>query len=80
MLYYSRIDISKGNVSVKSNDNKECIIFTIAFLVMNLNFKIVCNGCHDLMRLCFKISDITIIPVKGIDYWCTLANLKQFTC
>ena len=26
------------------------------------------NGCHDLNMLCFNISDIAIITVKGADY------------
>ena len=26
------------------------------------------NGCHDLKMLCFNISDIAIITVKGGDY------------
>ena len=34
---------------------------------MGLNFKIVCNDCHDLM-LCLYLSDIAIITVKNVDY------------
>lgn len=28
----------------------------------------ICNGCHDLTMLCFIISDIAIITIKGDDH------------
>ena len=41
MLYYGRIDISKGFDPPKSNRNKECMIFCCWFFNHGLNFKIV---------------------------------------
>ena len=58
MLYYDRIDISKGIDPTKSNNSKECMIFH--FWLFNHGFKLqdyVCNGCHDLSMLCLNISD-----------------------
>ena len=39
MLYYDRIDISKGNGSIRSNRGKEYMIFHYWFLIIGLNFK-----------------------------------------
>ena len=41
MIYYDRIDISKGIDLAKSNSCKECMICTIGFLIMDSNFKIL---------------------------------------
>ena len=41
MLYYDRVDISKGIDLAKSNDSNECIIEIHGFLITGLNFKIL---------------------------------------
>ena len=41
MLYYERIDISKGTDPTKSDKSKECMFTTIGFLIMDSNFKIL---------------------------------------
>ena len=41
MLYYDRIDISKGFDPPKSNRNKEFMIFQYWFFNQGLNFQIV---------------------------------------
>ena len=63
MLYYDRIDVSKGIDPAKNNNSKECIV--CHFLIVSLNFKILfCNGCHDLMMSYLSINNIAIIPVN----------------
>ena len=65
MLYYDRIDISKGIDPAKCNSGKECMICYNWFL--NHTFKSQdsqSNGCHDLTILCLNIIDIAIIAVK----------------
>ena len=37
----------------------------------------VCNSCHDLTMLCFKISNITIITAKNVDYRCIIHNISK---
>ena len=37
----------------------------------------VCNNCHDLTMLCFKISNITIITAKNVDYRCIIHNISK---
>ena len=72
MLYYDRIDISKGTDLTKSNSSKECMIAAIGF---SHGFKFqdfVYDRCHDLTMLCLNISDITIITV---DYRCIIYNI-----
>ena len=69
MLYYNRIDFSKGTDVAKSNNCKECIVCHYWYFNHKIKFeKSVCNSCHDLLMLYLDIGDITIITVKGIDY------------
>ena len=76
MLYYDRIDISKGIDLAKSNSSK-C---TICHYWFNHGFNFqdyVCNGCHDLSMLSVNISNITIITVKNVDYRCIIHNIAK---
>ena len=68
MLYYNRVDLSKGNDLAKHNNNKECMICHY-FFFNHGQFKFqgsVCNGCHDLTMLTINISNIVIITVKNV--------------
>ena len=47
MLYYDRIDISKGIDLAKSNNSKEFMICIIGFLMMESNFKMQWLLCFD---------------------------------
>ena len=78
MLYYERIDISKGIDPVKSNNSKECMI--CHYWVFNYWFKFqhsICNGCHDLTMLTVNISDIAIITIKYVDYCCVIHGIRK---
>ena len=35
----------------------------------------VCNVCHDLTMLSVNISDIAIITIKNVDYYCIIFNI-----
>ena len=80
MLYYDRIDISKGIDLAESNSSMIC-----RYWFFNHVFKFqdpLCNGCHDLTMLSINISNIATITVKNVDYiisvlFITLGNLKQ---
>ena len=41
MLYYNRIDISKGIDTAKSSNSKEFVICRYCFLIIGLHFKIL---------------------------------------
>ena len=47
----------------------------------NYGFKFqdyICIGCHDLTILSVSISDIAIITVKNVGYFCIIHNISQF--
>ena len=44
---------------------------------MSSNFKIVCNGCHDLMISCLTLRNIAIITVTGVDYRCIVHDISK---
>ena len=79
--YYIKIElisVTEGK-KVKGNSGKKSIVCHYCFYNRGFSFQnSVCNGCHNLKKLSFNISDITI---KNVDYHCIihkLANLKQF--
>ena len=39
--------------------------------------KSICNSCHNLLMLCLKSSDFTIITVKGIDHRCIIHDIRR---
>ena len=50
MLYYSRIDRSKGVDLAETNKSKECMICQYCFFNHGFKFQdYVCNGCHDVV-------------------------------
>ena len=73
MLYYDRIDISKGiDLAIVKN-----IWFaTISVLIMDSNFKIM--YVMAVMIWCLNISDITIVTVKNVDYRCIIYNISKY--
>ena len=78
MLWYDRIDISERIDPAKSNTTKKCMI--CHYWLFNHGFKFqdsVCNGCHDLMILCFNRSDIAIITAKNVDCRCIIHNINK---
>ena len=38
----------------------------------------VCNGCHNLTKLCLNISDIAIITFKGVDCCCIIHGISKY--
>ena len=50
------------------------------YCLFNHGFKFqdyVCNGCHDLTMLSVNISDIVIITIKNVDYYCIIHNISK---
>ena len=78
MLYYNRLDISKGIDLTKSNNSKECMI--CHYWIFNHGFEFqdyVCNGGHDLTVLSINISDIAMITIENVDYCCIIHSSKS---
>ena len=72
MLYYNRIDISKGIDLAKSSNSKECMICHYCFFNEDSNFKILYA-----MVLSVNISNIAIITVTNVDYYCIIHNISK---
>ena len=78
MLYYDRIDRSKGIDHAKSNNSKECTISHYWFFNHGFKFQdSVCNSCHDFTMLCLNISDIAIITVINVVYHCIIHDISK---
>ena len=78
MLYYDRIDVSEAIDLAKSNNSKENMICRYLFFNRGIKFQdYVCNVCHDLSMLCLNISNIAIITVKNVDYFCIMYNISK---
>ena len=78
MMYYDRIDISKGIDLVKSNNSKECTILHYWIFNHGFNFqRYVSNCCHDLAMLSVNISNVMIITVKNVDYRCIIHKINK---
>ena len=78
MLYYDWIDLSEWTDVTKVDNSKKCIVYYYWHFNHGFKFyKSVCNGCQDLLMLCFNTSDITIITDKGIDYRCIIHGISK---
>ena len=70
MLYFDRIDVSKGIDVNKTSASKECDVCHYWYF-LNYSFKFqpnVCHRCHDLLMMPMNLSDIAILSIKGSDY------------
>ena len=79
MLYFNRIDISKGTDVNKTSASKECDICYYWYF-LNYIFKFqpnVCNGCHDLLMMSVNLSDIPILNIKVSDYCCIISLISK---
>ena len=78
MLYYDRINVSKGIDLGKSNSIKECMVCHYWFLNHRFEFQdYISNVCHDLTILCLNKGDIAIITVKNVDYRCIVNSISK---
>ena len=78
MLYYDRIDISKGIDLAKSSNSKTCMICHYWFFNHEFKFEdSLCNGCHVCTMSSVNIRDITIINIKNVDYRCIIYKISK---
>ena len=78
MLYYDRINISKGANPNKSNRSKECIKCYSWFFNHGFKFQdSIYNDCHDLAKFRVNKTDISIITVKNVGYRCIIYNISK---
>ena len=70
MLYFNKIDVSKGTDVNKTSALKECAICHYwYFLNYSFNFQVssfkfqpnLCNRCHELLMMSMNLSNIAIL-------------------
>ena len=79
MLYYDRIDFSKGIDVNNRSESKDCNILHFWYF-LDYGFKFqpnVFNGCHDLLMKSMNLSDITILNNNGADYYCIIRRINK---
>ena len=78
MLYFDRIDVSKGIGVNKTCASKECDVCHDWYF-LNYSFKLqpnVCNKCYDLL-MSLNLHDIAILNIKGSDYRCIITYIRK---
>ena len=79
MLYFDRIDFSKGIDVNKATASKECDISHYWYF-LNYRFKFrpnVCNRCHDLLIISMNLSNTAILIIKGSDSRCFINLISK---
>ena len=79
VLFYDRINVSKGTNVNKTSASKECDIYHYWYF-LNYSFKFepnVCNRCHDLLIMSVNLRDIAILNIKGSDYCCIISLISK---
>ena len=79
MLYFDRIDVSKGINVNEISASKEYDIFHYWY-ILNYSFKFqpnLCNRCQDLLMMSMNLDNIVILNTKGSDYRCIISLIKN---
>ena len=76
MIYYCKIDLTKGIDLIKSKNSKQCTVCHHWYLGFKLQ-KSDCNGCHDLLKISPDINNIAIVTVKSVDYRCIIYRVSK---
>ena len=76
MLYFDKIDVSKGiYINKRSASKKSAIIATIGiFQIKCLSFSHM-YGCHYVLMMSMSPSDIVILNIDGGDYCCVITGI-----
>ena len=58
---------------------KSVIFITVCiFLEKEFSFKLcACNGCHDVLMMFMKLSDIAILNINNASYCCTINKISK---
>ena len=79
MIYYDRINVSKGIDVDKTKELKQCDICCYWYL-LNVGFKLqshLCNRFHDLVIMSMSFSNIAILKLKVLIIALLLAELAK---
>ena len=79
MLQYEIIDVSEGIDTNKISASKECMLCHYWYF-KDVGFKFkphVCNKCLDELMTAYKLKNIAILNVKGVDFRCILCGISR---
>ena len=79
MLQYEKIDVSEGIDTNKTSASKECILCHYWYF-KDVGFKFerrVWNKCHYVLMTAYKLKNIAILNVKGVDFRCILWGISK---
>ena len=79
MLYYNKIDFSKGIYVNKTRESRECGICHYWYFLDKV-FKFqphVYNGCHDVLMISVNLSHISIRNIHGADFCCIIKGISK---
>ena len=79
MLWYKKIDVSKGIDVNKTSASKECELCYYWFF-KDIRFKFeehVCNKYHDLLAMAYSLKNIAILSAAGSTFRCLLMGIGK---
>ena len=79
MLQYDRTNVSEGIDINKTGESKECMLCHYCYF-KDVGYKFqsyVCNGCHAVSMMAYKLKNIAILNAKAIDYRCILWGISR---
>ena len=90
MLQYEKVDISEGidtnkciKKCIKRSASNKCIkrMYALSYWYFkDVGFRFqshVCNKCHDVLMTAYKLKNIAILNVKGVDFRCILWGISR---
>ena len=80
MLHYKKkMLFSEGIDTNKTSASKECMLYHYWYF-KDVGFRFqshVCNKCHDVLMTAYKLKNIAILNVKGVDFRCILWGISR---
>ena len=79
MLQYDWIDVSEEIDINKTSESKECMLSHYWYF-KDIDYKFqpyICNGCHAVSRMAYKLKNIAIWNAKGADNRCVLWGISR---
>ena len=63
---------------IRQVNQKSVICHDWYFLDKRFKFQAdVCNGCHDILMMSMKLSDIANLNIHGADYCCIISGISK---
>ena len=79
MLYYDKTEVFEEININETSASKECDICHYWYF-LDKGFKFqpnVCNGCHDVLIMSMKLSDIAILYINSANYCCIVTGVNK---